>query len=458
MSTLAIYEKIDELYILYKNALQNNITHISISGGDETLDQYLSAYVLTYVFTNWKEYNEALKFINFVRQHNIIVYDKIILHLISESRFDSIKNKIKIKDLINLSQKDKYQLNYQKLLNHAIDNDVSDVVDLIKDSADKIKYQFNFDAIKKNIKYIKKIYNWSKLSNQKINLDIQKFFETARKCEYQYLEYLLKLNKDEYNQDLNFNRILSLPTTVEFTNLVKKYIPKNYKLDVYTEELEITLKNYSIVELTSVLNDLIRYCYVTTDIAYIEYKNKKYYNSSNQWYEREEREEDKNRNYDPDIECENYMENCEFDMIHPKNPDDVKYIIDYNKDETHWTDDYENIDLIRKISNANIEKVTLMGYDFINIINKHGINHDHRGSNHCKIYLETYGNYKINLSTNLLQFANCLYRIKSHKWDTNYEMYCGINTPYTKTHELYDKSKLTKEHGLYVSFMFDHGS
>lgn len=450
MSSLAIYKKIDELYEMYESVLNNNVKNITVPAYTKTLDQYLSDSVLTYVFGYWK-YDEAIKFINIVRKHNIVMYDAIITYVISERRSN---NKTKIKDLIEMSLQDNYKLNYQKLVNHGIDNDDSDIVDLLKESADKIKYQFDFDTMHKKINFIEKIITWAKLTNQKINLDIQNFFESSGIRGYHYFEYLLKLNQDEYKQNLNFNRILSLNISDKMVTTIKKYVPNDYKFDVYSEDLEINLKNYSKKELQSILHDLIKYCYETTEIECIEYKNKKYYNSSNLWYDRKQ----ENMEHDPDIECENYMDDCDFDTINPKNPDNVKYLIEYDKNRTHWTYDYDNIDLIRKISYADIEKVMLTGYDLIMIINKCGRNNDHRGSDHCKIYLQMYGKYEINLPINLFEFANCLYRIKSHKWDNHYELYCGIKTPCSQIYKYYDDNLLIEQNGLNILFEFDHGS
>lgn len=54
-------------------------------------------------------------------------------------------------------------------------------------------------------------------------------------------------------------------------------------------------------------------------------------------------------------------------------------------------------------------------------------NYDHRGSNHTKIILLWNKNWTVipkNDTITLGELAECYYRIKSHKWDQNYELFC----------------------------------
>ncbi len=81
--------------------------------------------------------------------------------------------------------------------------------------------------------------------------------------------------------------------------------------------------------------------------------------------------------------------------------------------------------------------------DTLTIENESGINPDHRGATHCKLDKDSLyeEHVEISLPCTILQFAQALFRIKSHKWDMWYELYSVCD---------YDDGTL--------SVGFDHGS
>ena len=193
--------------------------------------------------------------------------------------------------------------------------------------------------------------------------------------------------------------------------------------------------------------DLINYIDRLTKIEHIIYMKKIYKERSNFWQKNncETRE-----SYDKDKECDET--DCSAD-IHPNNPDKVKYIISTKTQEfsDFEESDFKYYEILNEINN-NVKRnglnfVILKGFDEILLINKSGINHDHRGSNHCKVELVYYSHFKINNKDTLEDFANAFYRVKSHKWDKYYEMY-----------HLSSVTKTSNNNYYFVDVEFDHGS
>ncbi len=65
----------------------------------------------------------------------------------------------------------------------------------------------------------------------------------------------------------------------------------------------------------------------------------------------------------------------------------------------------------------------------LEIQNEAGINYDHRGSTHCKLGGDNLfeDTVEISLPCTIVQFAEALFRIKSHKWDYYYELYSSAD-------------------------------
>ena len=158
--------------------------------------------------------------------------------------------------------------------------------------------------------------------------------------------------------------------------------------------------------------------------------------------------------YDKDVECsihDGYCHECEAPpTIYPKNHHNVKYVIEYEPRNDKSLFEYsDNIEFINMANSTieNLHNIQLIGYKHINLHNINGFNDDHRGSNHCKVKLKFFDDYLISTPLTAHELALAYYRVKSHKWDNNYELYCdceNIADDYTDT--------------LNVYLHFDHGS
>ena len=202
----------------------------------------------------------------------------------------------------------------------------------------------------------------------------------------------------------------------------------------------------------TVLPDLLQYIYKTTRIERIVYEGMSYYERSNMWEGDIPNERPDN---DPDVECDGYGDCKVEEEIFPEDPDSVKYKLEYDKvyaaqiiengDLDEWC---ENTELLIKLATTNTssENIILTGPNSIILKNRCGINRDHRGSDHCKVKLAFYDTYVVKCPTNLLHFMETCYRVKSHKWDKWYELYCGANV------------EKVPENCLKVDIIFDHGS
>jgi hypothetical protein len=131
--------------------------------------------------------------------------------------------------------------------------------------------------------------------------------------------------------------------------------------------------------------------------------------------------------------------------ILPIDPDDVQYVIDHDSeyyDSEYYDSEYILDDgLIYNLpSTVNLNKVLLIGKP-LTIYNFYDVNPDHRGSNHCKIFLEYYPEQHITLPITLYELAIVYYRAKGNKFDKNYEMYCGIKK------NKYGKYEIQMDHG-----------
>lgn len=110
-------------------------------------------------------------------------------------------------------------------------------------------------------------------------------------------------------------------------------------------------------------------------------------------------------------------------------------------------------DLIEDLDNFK-RKITIQNLFFdentikkIILMNTHGINDDERGANTFDIELDFHYKYELNVPISLLDFLDGIYRIKSHKLENWYELFCNINTYYDNNEKI-----------LLIDFSFDNGS
>jgi len=359
-----------------------------------------------------------------------------------------------INRLLGMATKDDPELNnidYQELLKHSIicsqNKSRGELVYFIKEYAESNGFVFDFVPLLKLDIDLRLIYQWICESceaceaNQIFQINCQKMLEKTlvELPNYSLLEFYLDRSVDLGQRDnLDFGDLIQLCShNNDYIDLIKSYIPEGYILPDYPAVFEINVTD------DSVMIDLIQYCYKTTVIDHIVYDGRKYYQRSNMWGD----EFDIIRSVDdPDIECRGYHD-CEvlYDII-PENPNYVKYVLNYDPDETVLTEDcYVNRKLIARLQNGNWENIKLVGTKRIVLHNASGENLDHRGSTHCKVKLDFYKMLNVDCPITLKEFFEELYRLKSHKWDYWYELYSSCTT------------KLTRQQ-LNVVMHFDHGS
>jgi hypothetical protein len=96
----------------------------------------------------------------------------------------------------------------------------------------------------------------------------------------------------------------------------------------------------------------------------------------------------------------------------------------------------------------DFENIYLECDKIINLNNKKGINHDTRGADETKLVLDFHDKFTlkpINGKIPLKKLINACFRIKSHKFDFWYELYCDLKC-----------KKHSDRYEVYVRF--DHGS
>ena len=106
---------------------------------------------------------------------------------------------------------------------------------------------------------------------------------------------------------------------------------------------------------------------------------------------------------------------------------------------------YPNLKIFKDIVECK-HKVVLGGYDNIILHNTRGFNRDHRGSDHINIQLTFHKEYCVPLPCDLKTLAAALHKIKSHKFDYNYESFFNA-------HRLE-----FSDNNLHIYLRFDHSS
>jgi hypothetical protein len=198
-----------------------------------------------------------------------------------------------------------------------------------------------------------------------------------------------------------------------------------------------------------------------TTLSHVLFNNVPYYERSNIWINNDV---DPNLRHldDPDVECdeESYdCYKCEANSdIYPTEKDTLSYIVKFTNKRNPIPNDMNFI--ATQISNCDLdvdtyillldndpENIFFSGFDKLLLLNTCGRNDDHRGSTHCKVFL----NYESEImklnkdDINLRYLAECYYRLKSHKFDKWYELFTGL-----KYSKIFGRVKINLE--------FDHGS
>uniref|UniRef100_A0A6C0C8V8 Uncharacterized protein n=1 Tax=viral metagenome TaxID=1070528 RepID=A0A6C0C8V8_9ZZZZ len=92
--------------------------------------------------------------------------------------------------------------------------------------------------------------------------------------------------------------------------------------------------------------------------------------------------------YDFDVSRDEIYDQCkQWPIIDPQRDDKIKYILKHNKENIFSNADAKYNDFASQVSCYEIKNMLLVGFDELSFTNKYGQNKDHRGSNHCNVYL-----------------------------------------------------------------------
>ena len=244
------------------------------------------------------------------------------------------------------------------------------------------------------------------------------------------------------------------------SNLVQAYLDANP--DKLFIDLRTGCTNTEVSFNGNVFSDLYLLTMEQTYIESVEYQGKKYYETSSSWggsQGEKEGESYTRPEYDHDVECEGYIDYGDvlehlrtlYDVIVPDTPKDIKYHLSVDITELRGVfyddEDDNNIDLLNEMTKYSPENIVLTGFETVTLVNESGINDDHRGSTHCRLFLPYEGDIELKLPITLLQYMDACYRIKSHKWDKWYELYHNISV---------ETAYLSNDIRIVVSF--NHGS
>jgi hypothetical protein len=212
--------------------------------------------------------------------------------------------------------------------------------------------------------------------------------------------------------------------------------------------LSITLPTNN-VDIKDFFSNMIKLVYNSYQITHVNYDQKNYFNCSNSWSGGKPSD---GRYCHDDEECDGYSD-CELERttISNKNKNNVKYFyirdINYDCDNDNDNELYQEVKNIMDYLEENDDDNIVFNSNYeIVLINPYGINDDHRGSDHTPIVLPFHQNVILGKTFTLDDLINACYKIKSHKFDYWYELYCGVDKVYTK------------DDNLFISVAFDHGS
>lgn len=191
---------------------------------------------------------------------------------------------------------------------------------------------------------------------------------------------------------------------------------------------------------------LLKYVADVTQFHHIELNGLPYYETSNMWrsFDILERPD-----YDPDTPCSDYFK-CEHNAtIWPTTNDKIKYFFEHDYSERniiyHHHDKFDRKRFLIDLARHELKNVLLTGLDEIKIVNRHGKNSDHRGSDHCKVMLPMCSEVILQKHVTLHDIVVAFYKLKSHKWDKHYEMFLRSNV-------------MICGNVANIKLLFDHGS
>lgn len=223
-----------------------------------------------------------------------------------------------------------------------------------------------------------------------------------------------------------------------------------------------------------ILNTFVEFLYKSSELRFVVVDNLIYKNRDNEWSD-EVSDQEIFEDFKSDLKIHpnidrctdyctcNYSKDKEDDQkdeeIDDENHDNHNYIETKSKIDYYIKKEIDELIVNEFIDNGScknhidaFEKILLNdNYEIfpkdkkVIFENIRGFNYDHRGSDHTFIKLDYFDKYQLPDNT-LKSFLEGLYKIKSHKFDKWYELFCKI------------KSLTQKGNQIIIQFNFDHGS
>ncbi len=295
------------------------------------------------------------------------------------------------------------------------------------------------------------------------------------------------------------------PRPIKGRSKIKEYVPTDSqfaKIPDFATDKGFNLELLTTEQTKTFLSTLIDYIYDTVVVKSVSLYGLKFYNRTSSWYARQNGVSEP---HDPDYECTGHRWNdCDFakrepDLYHPDEkdiiqhltkspvvtdklvvpyenffldlPDEHKDAIEYQlvydnnqsnpekfevdeDEDSHYTQEERTSQLDRcylyglfeeTFKKYDPEQYQLLSERSFELMNKQGVNDDHRGSNHTRIVLDFNSVFPLDENPTIMTFAEACYRIKGNKFDYWYELYGGIDLK-------------VDEDTYWIDVGFDHGS
>jgi hypothetical protein len=219
--------------------------------------------------------------------------------------------------------------------------------------------------------------------------------------------------------------------------LINKIIKSSDVASLLKKNL-ICLRFQKIISIDDLINIdyaieyVFEYVSRVTSFHHIEFNGLPHYETETEWKLHNIKERP---SYDVDIPCNGNQICGRKPMIYAKNHDKIKYILefDYSEKNILSIDDSKYNNFVSHIASYKLRNILLVGFNKLIVkYDNDSRTKDHRGLDHCKVYLPIYNNVCMRKYATLYDLATAYYKLKSHKWDNKYEQFCYAET---KTHE-----------------------
>jgi hypothetical protein len=173
------------------------------------------------------------------------------------------------------------------------------------------------------------------------------------------------------------------------------------------------------------LAQIMDFAYLNCIVSHVTHQRMEYYPFNTLWYKRPvdllEREHDPNLTCDGDESDE--CETREDDILIPDPGESIIYHFN-TVDRKFQGDGGINYGKAKMVM---FEKSLVYLPHAVRLINKRGMNHDHRGRNHANIMLDLHKEYTIPAGIHsVYDIVQSCFRIKGNKFENNYEMFCSF--------------------------------